>query len=166
MAYSEKALLCSLLDQVVNAGRLDRLGEMVAPDVTAHLPDRSEPVEGLAALAEVITGLRAAFPDLNTYVEGGRILHEFDGHMVGKGRTTDRVAAHVVFRGTQSGPYLGMAPSGREAVWSEAWFAQVEGGRLVEITAVADRLSMYRQLGAEPADVFATAPDTRPREAV
>src|SRR5436853_68176 len=58
MAYSEKALLCSLLDQVVNAGRLDRLGEMVAPDVTAHLPDRSQPVEGVAALAEVITGLR------------------------------------------------------------------------------------------------------------
>ena len=166
MAFAEKALLCSLFDQVVNAGRLDRLSEMVSDDVVASLPDRSEPVVGIKELDAVITELRSAFPDLNTYIEGGRLLHEFDGHMGGKGNTTDRVAAHIVFRGTQTGDYLGIAATGREAVWSEAWFARVEGGRLVELTAVADRLGMYRQLGAPPDEVFATAPETRPGEAV
>ena len=166
MAFAEKALLCSLFDQVVNAGRLDRLDEFVAAEIVAFVPDRGDPVVGLENLAQVISELRIAFPDLNTYVEGGRILHETDGHVVGKGMATDRVAAHIVFRGTQQGSYLGIPASKREATWSEAWFARVASGRIVELMAVADRLSMYRQLNAEPQRAFATAPVVLPREAV
>ncbi|WP_049803402.1 ester cyclase [Pseudonocardia dioxanivorans] len=147
-AFAHKALLCSLYDQVVNSGRLDRLPEFVAPDFVGHLSGHDEPVRGPDALRDVIVGLRAAFPDLNTAIEGGWLLHELDTHAVGKGRTVDRLAARVVLRGTHTRPWHGAEPTMQEATWSEAVFAHVADGRLAGLVTVAECVSRPAYAGA------------------
>jgi steroid delta-isomerase-like uncharacterized protein len=163
MSFSHKALVCSLLDEVVNNGQFDRLAALVAPDVVAEVPSRGEQLSGIEQLADVLAELRAAFPDLGVVIEGGRILHEHDPHIVGKGLSTDRVAVHLVFRGTQRDVYLGLPPSGRVEVWSEAWFVRIADDRIVELTVIGDRLNRHRELGET---AFGSAPDARSAEPV
>ncbi|MGD9527677.1 ester cyclase [Pseudonocardia sp.] len=135
-AFAHKALLCSLYDQVVNAGQLRRIPEFLAPGFVGHLSGLDSPVRGPAGFAEVIVALRSTFPDLNTAIEGGWLLHELDTHVVGKGRSIDRLAALVVYRGTSR--------DHAEMTWSEAVFGRVEDGRIAELITVADPLIPVR----------------------
>jgi predicted ester cyclase len=139
-AFAHKALLCSLYDQVVNAGQLQRVPEFVAPDFVGHLSGLDFPVRGPAEFTEVIVGMRSAFPDLNSAIEGGWLLYELDAHAVGQGVSIDRLAARVVYRGTQAASFRGMDPSHAEMTWSEGVFARVEEGRIAELITVADAL--------------------------
>lgn len=75
-------------------------------------------------------------------------------------RTTNRVvgessiAAEVEFTGTNTGP-LGLGgkdtpATGRSVTGHGAWFARVEGGRVVEFSSHPDTAGMMAQLGLMP----------------
>src|SRR5713101_1600985 len=94
---------------------------------------------GPARQKDAITRWRRAFPDYrDTVVE-----------MVAEG---DRVAVQVVFSGTHTGlfEYESMgpwAPTGRSVRCWEFFVYRVIDGRIVEVSAVWDRLDFMRQLG-------------------
>jgi predicted ester cyclase len=87
----------------------------------------------------MITGLRAAFPDLAIREEA----------LIAEG---DLVAARWVASGTHSGaPFAGMEPSGRRFEIAGMSFYRVRAGRIVEGWVCDDTLGMLTQLGALPA---------------
>ena len=87
----------------------------------------------------VITNWRRAFPDYRDEVVG----------MVAEG---DQVAAQIIFSGTHTGvfEYDGMgpwAPTGRAVRLFEFFVYRVLNGKIVETSAVWDRLAFLQQLG-------------------
>jgi predicted ester cyclase len=143
-AFAHKALLCSLYDQVVNAGQLNRIPEFVAPDFVGQLSGAEGPVHGPAEFADAIVALRSVFPDLNAAIENGWLLYEHDAHVVGQGLSMHRLAAHVSFRGTQVAEFRGVEPARSEVTWSEGVFARIEDDRIAELTTISSTLSPVR----------------------
>ena len=82
--------------------------------------------------------LRTAFPDIRYTTE----------EVIGEG---DTVVARTTLRGTHTGPFLGLAPTGRRVEQAQIHILRFAGGKAVEHRAVRDDLGLLRQLGAIPA---------------
>ena len=61
-----------------------------------------------------------------------------------------KVVARVVIRGTQLGPLLGIAPSGRRVAVMGNQIWRVSNGRIVEHWGRFEELDLLQQLGALP----------------
>lgn len=122
------------VDQVQDKGRIDLIDELVHAEFRNHTaaptqsPDRS-------GVRTVTAALHAAFSDFRA-----EILH-----CIGEG---DLVATHKVFRGTQTGEWFGIAPSGKPVEWAVMDLVRYRDGLMVEHWAVVDALAMLRQTGA------------------
>jgi predicted ester cyclase len=119
-----KAVVRRLVEEVLNGGQLDVIGELYAPELAA-------------AAMDWIAPFLASFPD--TYME---IID-----LVAEG---DRVAARFICSGTHTGEWLGHAPTGRrfERI-DEAGFYRIREGRIVESWGVEDTLRRLEQLGLQ-----------------
>ena len=129
-----KALVLRIYDDLFNRGRLSLTGELIAADFIAHIaPDRTP--AGPDGIKSFITMLRAAFPD-------GRYMIE---DLVAE---DDKVAARITFSGTHSGPFLGIAPTGKHVTQQQLHLIRVRDGMAVEQWAVGDDADLARQLEA------------------
>jgi predicted ester cyclase len=63
----------------------------------------------------------------------------------------DLVAVRWTARGTHTGEFMGLAPTGKAIQLSAITMERVVDGKRVEGWAVADQLGLMRQLGAIPA---------------
>jgi predicted ester cyclase len=63
----------------------------------------------------------------------------------------DKVAARFVEHGTHNGEFMGIAPTGRQATWTEIGILRIEGGKIVESWYETDMLGLMQQIGALPA---------------
>jgi steroid delta-isomerase-like uncharacterized protein len=89
------------------------------------------------ALAAHVSELCQAFPDLSfeigeTILTGG-----------------NRVAAQWLMKGTNTGPFRGMPPTGRSISLKGADFIEVEGGKIRSVTGYYDAGEVPRQLGMQ-----------------
>ena len=134
-AQDNKTLIRQLIDEVVNAGDLDRADALVDADCADH-GAVAPPAPGLEGFKQGLAALRAAFPDLRVTIED----------LLADG---DKVAARLTLRGTQRGPFAGRKPSGRPATWAAMSMWRVAGGRVIERWLLPDAPSLLRQLGAE-----------------
>lgn len=137
------AVVRRYFEDVLSGGRLDLLNELVTPGYVDHTaqPGRSP---GIAGIREVTHMFRTAFPDLTVAVEDCLI----DG---------DRVATRFTLRGTHTGPFAGMAPTGRQVTIGGMAITRLVGGRIAEQWDQADMLGLLQQLGAFPAPSHDTA---------
>ena len=62
----------------------------------------------------------------------------------------DKVVIRWTIRGTQQGPFLGIAPTGKAASWSGVNIFRLAGGKIVEEWGVVDIAGLLQQLGALP----------------
>ena len=117
-----KALVRRLIDEVLNGGRLEAVGEL-------HTPAMAQ------AAAEWIGSFREAFPDV--HMEVVELVAE-DDTVVGRFKCS---ATHL-------GEWRGQAPTGRrfEDV-DEVYFFRLEGGRIASAWGLEDTVSRTRQLG-------------------
>ena len=76
-------------------------------------------VEGREGIAELLTALREAFPDLQVEIE----VLATEG---------DRVAWLRTSRGTHEGEFMGVAASGRQLVWQDIVVTRYENGMIAE----------------------------------
>ena len=63
----------------------------------------------------------------------------------------DKVAARTTLRGTHTGPFMGIPPTGRLVVQEQIHILRFVDGKAVEHRAVRDDLGMLQQLGVIPA---------------
>ena len=122
MHEKNKALVRQLVDQVINGGELDLVGELFAAEL-------AEPIR------QAFTSFRAAFPDWREEIVD----------MVAEG---DKVAVRFRCAGTLQGEFMGAQPNGRRQEVDEVFFLRVQDGRFVEYWGLEDNLTRLQQLGA------------------
>jgi len=96
-----------------NEHRLDDLGEHVSDQVTG-----SGPVDGLAAYIDGVRAVCDAFPDYRWELQGTVV----EG---------DTVAARLTGRGTHTGSFSGIAPTGRRISTQELVVYRFAEGKIV-----------------------------------
>ena len=122
MSEQNKAVVRRLVEEVLNAGRIDVIDELYA----------SALVEEARAW---IAPFRASFPDVHMEIID----------LIAEG---DSVVGRFTCSGTHLGEWLGHAPTGRrfEAV-DEVSFYRIDDGRIVGTWGIEDNLSRLEQLG-------------------
>lgn len=125
MSEDNKAVVRRLVEEVMNAGRLDVLDELYSPAMAA-------------AARRWITPFREAFPDVAMTV-------------VDLVAEDDKVAAWFTCSATQHGEWQGQPASGaRFERIDEVYFFRFRDGRITHAWGLEDNLDRMRQLGHLP----------------
>jgi steroid delta-isomerase-like uncharacterized protein len=130
-----KALVHEFFDSVWNKGDLAAADRLISPDALDHSPLGTE--KGPESFKHVVSDYRAAFPDVRMTIEdeiaeGDRVVHRW----------------RIV--GTNKNSFMGVPPTGKEAVFIGTTVVKVRDGTIVERWTSFDLLGLLTQLGAIP----------------
>jgi predicted ester cyclase len=125
------------VEQVINQKNVDAIDELATPDFVEHeaLPGIPPGREGVKLLFRAV---HEAFPDLHATIED----------TVSEG---DRAVVRMMWSGTQTGAFMGIAPTARHASWQVIDIVRVVDGKVAEHWGVMDQMSLMQQLGIIPA---------------
>jgi steroid delta-isomerase-like uncharacterized protein len=142
-AEETRAVVRRYVDELLNGHRLERAGDILAPDFVGYFPGTPAPVRGVDGWRQHFGGFLAAFPD---YAETPEDLIVEDG----------AAAARITFGGTHRGDLMGIPPTGRTIEVGGMAILHVRAGQLAAQWAAADLLGLLHQLGGMPAPGPAT----------
>ena len=131
-----KALVRREYEQGVNKKDFDVRDGALARNYLGHFPG-VPPIQGIEAFRQFTSGFFTAFPDLQTTIED----------LIAEG---DKVAVRQTWRGTHTGNFLGIPPTGKQVAFTSTEFYRVAGGKLAEEWVELDMLGLLQQLGAIP----------------
>lgn len=135
MTSTNETVVRRFLDEVVNGGRLDLVGELWADDLAWYGGSLGE-IHGIDAYRQMLHA------DAGLAFTGMRLtIHEVIGH-------DDKVVVRFTNSGTQTGTFHGIPPTGKHATWLGIGIYTVRDGRIVEAWFAEDILGMLQQLGA------------------
>jgi steroid delta-isomerase-like uncharacterized protein len=119
-----------------NANNLDALDAIVASDVISHnaLPGLPPGLEGGKMAHQAFL---ASFPDIQTKTD----------HMVAEG---DKVIEWYTARGTQTGAFMGIPPTGKNIEIPAVVVYRLANGKIVETWGLNDGQTLLQQLGVLP----------------
>ena len=122
MSERNKAIVRRLVNEVLNAGRLEVIDELYAAELAPQAK-------------RWITPFRASFPDM--FMEVIELIGE-----------DDTVVGRFICSGTHLGEWLGYAPTGRrfEAV-DEVSIYRLNEGKIIHTWGLEDNLGRLEQLG-------------------
>lgn len=132
---SADVLARAFADICAGAGNTDTNGEVLAEDFVAHLPYRRNPIRGKARFGVHLNTFRSSFSDFHCDID-----EVIDDGM--------HVAIKWTWRGIHTGPFLGIAPTGRKVAFSEMHLLRISGSRIAEDHVSANLLDLLQQLGA------------------
>ena len=137
MPTADNKNVITIIEEVLNDGRFERLDELVLEDFVEldPLPGQSQGREGLR---EMLRQMRAAFPDIHWVVD------EMIGEAV-------NVCTRFTWTGTQRGPFLGVPATGRNVAVKGIVIDRLNAGKMAESRILMDTLGMMQQLGVVPA---------------
>ena len=128
-----RTLAHRVVEEIFNQGKLNLVDELFVPNFVEHDLPPGYP-QGSAGFKQWVADLRRAFPDFHLTMED----------FVGEG---DKFSVRLTAEGTFKEPFLGIAPTDKQAVWSQLHLIHVAGGKCAEAWGVVDRLGMLQQLG-------------------
>lgn len=138
---SSRAVVRRFYEELWNERRLDVADDIIAARCVTHqLRSGSEPdgvPRGPEAVKHHVNEWLAAFPDLRFTVEG----------MIAEG---DRVSTVSVLRGTHTGRWLGLAPTGKRVEIRMMVVQRVADDKIVEDWVLVESLGLLQQLGLVP----------------
>lgn len=137
MSQENEALAHQMIDEVWNGGRVEQIGELVAPEYVRYDPALPQPAHGPRGLQDNVTLYRDAFPDLNIEIED----------LVS---TDDTVTMRWRASGTHRGELMGIQPTGRSSVVTGLALIRFQDGKAVQEHQEWDQVAMLRQLGLLP----------------
>lgn len=116
-------------------GNLDAVDDIFTPDRVRHGPDlEGDSFQGAKGHKELVTAYRTALPDLQIPIEA----------MVGDG---DVVMTRWTATGTNTGPMLGIDPTGKSMRIFGFWMHRFEGNKIAEEWATWDTHGFLQQIG-------------------
>jgi steroid delta-isomerase-like uncharacterized protein len=121
------------LDETVNKKNLAANDKLTTADFVERWVPPGFP-EGRDATKTFFAMVLSAFPDLTYEVED----------VIAQG---DRVAVRIVWRGMQTGEFMGYSPSGKRVTLNGIEWMRMGDGRIAEHWGVEDDLGMMQQLG-------------------
>ena len=133
-----KAIARRWSEELWSKGALAVADEIIAPTYVRHDPGDPFAVEGPDGVKLLVMGLRAQMPDLHITIED----------LVAEG---DKVVTRYVATGTDTGEFMGKAPTGKQVRVTAIQIFRIIDGKIVESWANRDDLGVLRQLGVIPA---------------
>ena len=131
-AEDNKVIVRRFYEEVINQKHLAVLEELYGDSYVSHdLP--SDPT----ALKGFISGFHAAFPDGQVTID----------HLIAEG---DTVALRGTFRGTQTGQFQDITPTGKTVTVPAQDMYRLSEGKIVEHWGGPNLLRLLQQLGAIP----------------
>lgn len=132
-AEENKALVRRVYEEGLGAGNLGILDELIGEDLVDHslFPGRETGPESFKRRFALV---RAAFPDATMTVEDALA----DG---------DKVACRWTLRGTHTGSFASIGPTGHSVKVTGTNITRIAGGKIVEHWANFDHLGLLQQLG-------------------
>lgn len=132
------AVVQRFVNELWNGRQLDVADEIFATDCITHQLRSGEPVISAPrdpeTLKQHIRDWANAFPDLRFTIEQ-TVASE------------DRVASHMTMRGTHSGEWMGVSPSGKQISITMIVIHRIEARKIVEDWVLVDSLGLFQQLG-------------------
>ncbi len=136
-----KAVVRRILSEFWLGGKVGVLDELLAPDCVNYEQSNPE-LRGKEACKQWAEGVRLAnrqgFPDFDVAIED----------LVAEG---DRVVKRFVFRGTHTGEFSGIAPTGKRVTMRGISLYRIVDGKVKELYWNDDVFGLLQQLGAIPA---------------
>ncbi len=112
---------------------LSAIDDFLSADCLASLPGNSDPTNR-DGFRQFVAMLYGAFPDLHHTVED-QIAED------------DKVVSLVNVRGTHRGDLFGIASTGRQIIFKDFIITRIRKGKVIELWAQFDALSLLQQLG-------------------
>jgi steroid delta-isomerase-like uncharacterized protein len=138
MSETNKAVVRRLIE-AFNTGDLAVIDELIANNYVYREPMVGER-HGRQGSKDITNTYRTAFPDARMSID--------EQIVVG-----DTVVTRWSGTGTQTGPLLGLPPTGRRVTITGIRISHLQNGKVVEDFENYDTLGMMRQLGVVPAAV-------------
>jgi len=132
MTAQIEAMVRRWVDNVLGQGQLAIIDELYAPEFV-NLSQSAQP-PGPAGVKQGVAQLRAAFSDLQLTIDD----------LVA---CADRVVWMYTARGTHTGEFGGIAPTGRPVEYRGVVLMRVADGRFTEGRGLVDMLAFVQQLG-------------------
>ena len=129
-----KLLIQRYIDEVINTGNVEKIGQFISPDYVEVYEGKRYTL-GVKGAMEHILGVRKTYPDLRLTVEQQIAEDEW-------------VATTITARGTHTGVWLGIKPTGKVLTYSGVNVDRVVHGRIVEHDGAANMLSPLLEAGA------------------
>jgi predicted ester cyclase len=123
-----------LIEEGFNQGNMDVVNAVTSPALVEHQNFGPNHAAGAAGVRAVVASLRRSFPDFRLTIEDLAIAG-------------DAVWLRMVATGTNTGPYMGHASTGRSIRIDVFDVIRVVNGVMVEHWGVPDRLGVLSQLG-------------------
>ena len=137
-AEDNKALVRRYCEEAWNKHNPAVVDQIYATDFVDRSPDIPGIPHTRDGLKQFMGVYLRAFPDANITVEDQLV----EG---------DRVVTRWTGRGTQTGEFMDMPPSGKRVAVPGIQIDRFSGGKIVEEWTLFDQLGMLQQLGAIPA---------------
>ena len=134
-AEANKSIITAFIDAVWRRGQIDRLGEFWTPACVNHA-DASASNTGLTALRAYHQGFGAAFSGFS----------DMDIRAVQQVADPDKVVTHMATRLRHTGPFNGVAATGRTVTLGSMRIDRIENGKIAEHWSVGDLAGLMRQL--------------------
>ena len=134
MSKEANAAALSKFAEAVNTGSYGLFRDVVASDCVDHDPAPGQ-VPGPDGYRSLFTDMRRAFPDLK--VELAELVAD-----------EEAVAFAYTLTGTQGGPLMGIAPTGKKVNIRGLQISKFRDGKMVERWGSSDQLGMLQQIGA------------------
>ena len=132
-----KMIARRLYDEVVNQEQAAVITELFAPDAVIHDPFMGT-VTGADGFRQLLSVFDTAFPHHRVQIEG----------VTAEGDFVSVLHTHTA---THTGPFMGMPPTGKQAIVGGIELFRIVNGKIVEFWRKDDDVSLLMQLGAIPA---------------
>jgi steroid delta-isomerase-like uncharacterized protein len=136
MSLQENKDVVQRIVDLLNDGKLEQARALYADDYCNHDPG-APAVQDREALMQTFIAWGAAFPDAHTTIEG----------MVAEG---DKVAKRWTYRGTHTGEFMGIPPTGKAFEITATTIYRLSGGKVAECWWYYDSLGLLQQIGVIP----------------
>ena len=135
MSAEENKALAHRAWDAVDPDDLSAIDEVYAADCLIHETDQD--LRGTEALKRYVSTFFEGFPDMSITVEDA----------IAEG---DKVVTRMKARGTHTGEFMGIPPTGKRVEVAGITVHRVEGGKIAEEWEVFDAMGMMQQLGVVP----------------
>jgi steroid delta-isomerase-like uncharacterized protein len=132
---TNKVIARRMIEEVFEQGDEAAIDELVADGFIPH--SWGSDAQGRDAVKQAIGRAKAGLTDPKLTIDD----------VIAEG---DKVAVRVSSTATQSGPFMGLPPSGKSYAIEEIHIFRIEDGKVAEHWHQGDWLGMLRQLGALP----------------
>ena len=130
-----KNVVHRFVDEVLAAGRVEAIDELVAADFVSHTWGMTD--AGRDTLKTTTPKMQSQLTDIEMTVDD----------IVAEG---DRVVARLTSAATPTGDFMGVPAAGKRYTIGEIHWFRVRDGRVVEHWHQIDGIGLMRQLGAGP----------------